>query len=131
MSNGFASLDLPEIYPGQMEIKFPRTFNPEQMGCVFPKDCGNKIRLNSSFMKKELGLGGMDDNSLFSPGQITEVLCPFCKQGSLKLKRIAPAYSDGGYGFGTVYHIGNDYEFECSAGCGADFFGNIQWMNIF
>ena len=129
--NDLVPLNIPREYPGQMEIKFPKKFNSKKMGYVCSLEPGKAIYLNSSFISKELGLGGMGNIDNISLGKNTEVFCPFCNNGHIRLKSITPLYSSGSANMGPRYHVGNYYEFDCSAEYGAIFLGSIEWMHIF
>lgn len=122
-----SGIELFDGYAGQMPLEFPKKFKPEQMGFVI----GTKsIVLNSSFIGKELGLGGMGGIDLSSIGKLSEVFCPFCQRGKLRLKSVKPVHSSGSNSFGTSHHVGNEYDFDCSEGCGAMFSGEIIWMFV-
>ena len=121
MNNDTPELKLPKSYPGQMEFRFPKIFKPKEMGAVAPPEIGKFISLDSSFISNELIKG-------VSPGKNTDVCCPFCKKGYLRLIKVEPIYSSGSDPYGPKYYVGDSYKYDCSAGCGARFSGKVQWM---
>ena len=101
------------------------------MGSLMGKDYPHMIYLFSSFIGQELGMGNkfLDERKI---NTITNVCCPFCDTGSLKLSRVKANYSGGANPLPpTKHHVGNSYEFRCSnEECDARFFGSYTWMHI-
>jgi len=108
-------------YPGQMEFEFPKKFDPKEMGFVIA-DSGNTIFLSDIFISRELGLGQWSVDSFFS-GRKTDIFCPFCGVGFLRVVILTPIYQMGHY-------VGIGCEFDCSNSCGGFFCGSVQWMYI-
>ncbi|MBU2540105.1 hypothetical protein KJ786_03015 [Patescibacteria group bacterium] len=120
---------LPKDCSGQKKIEFPKKFEPHEMGMVSPFGNRSKsIILYKDFLIKELDMGDpCDDRSV---GKVTEVFCPFCNKGHIRLTKIEPIFSRGARSYGNLKHVGNIYEFDCSENCGAYFSGSFEWMKI-
>lgn len=104
-------------------------FEPDKMGMVSP--FGNKSRFiifYEDFLCGELNMGDPCDER--SVGKITEIFCPFCKKGHIRLKAVEPILSGRARDSGPKKRVGNNYEFDCSENCGATFSGQTEWMKI-
>lgn len=113
----------------QLEIEFKERHTVEQMGRLISP---NTIYLFESFMRKKLRLWGLLDTTLSDEEKTTEVSCPFCQQGFLKLNKVKPEYNGGPGSAPTVkHHVGNRYEYLCSnPKCDGKFLGDYTWMHI-
>ena len=101
----------------------PRIYTPAEMGTLIDT---KTIMLNGSFLEDVLM------RTPLKVGKATEVICPFCKRGNLKLNRIEPQYSGGPSPTPTTLHrTGDTYEFSCSGlDCAGRFSGTYTWMYI-
>jgi len=115
----------------QIEMNFPDktdTYDVKEMGMLFYP---NSIYLYNSFIRDKLNPGTLD-TELRKEGEITNIGCPFCKNGFLKLITVKPRYSGGlGRVARTQHHTGNWYEYVCSnPDCSGKFSGEYTWMWI-
>ncbi len=109
---------------GQLELSLVSRHPVKRMG----RRTGEKtISLFLGFLLESLRIKvfGHDQNQV---GEISRVACPFCKKGRLRLIDIFSLYSDNKTSRpGSVYHIGNEYTYNCSNDCGAIFTGRFTW----
>ena len=114
----------------QDKITFTYSHKPEEMGYVpMPEQLPHWIYLFPSFISEK----GLSVSRLFDGiGQLSNVTCPFCKNGVLRLAKIEPIYSGGANPHpSTLHHVGNKLEYDCSnTVCDATFSGNYRWMWI-
>ena len=110
----------------QAKMDFTHTYPIERMGVLLRPH--KMIHLFELFIREKMGASSLDE---FSPEKvITEVGCPFCKKGLLKLTGIEPKYS-GGIPPPMPRHVGNFYKYDCSnQKYGGKFFGTYTWMYI-
>ena len=91
---------------------------PNRMGMV----SGDKtIKLSKDFLRDSLRAKISDTE--MEIGKLSNVLCPFCEKGVLKLVSIDPDYQ---MVFPQMYHTGNHYVYECSEECGGLFTGDYS-----
>lgn len=97
-----------------------RRFFIEEMGfLVASESLPHSVSLSSLFLTKHLGVTRFDNTS-----STTNVGCPFCKEGRLRLINVDPTVSHG-------HHVGNGYSYDCSNGsCDGTFSGSYRWMYI-
>ncbi len=114
---------------GQREMKFAYTYDVKEMGKLTSP---NSIYLYNSFIRDKLNPGILNTEPK-KEGEITNIGCPFCKNGFLKLSTVKPKYSGGLRGgvAHTLHHTGNWYEYVCSnPNCNGRFAGEYTWMWI-
>lgn len=114
----------------QIAIDFKERYNVEQMGRLISP---NTIYLFESFMEEKLRVsGGLLASLLSEEEKTTDVGCPFCQEGFLKLTKVKPQYSGGLSKVPTTkHHVGNEYEYVCSnPKCDGRFVGSYTWMHI-
>jgi len=108
-------------------------FYPQaEMGYTIDAEEPHKVFLHESFLEEKLKASGSNLGG-FSGGTVTNVGCPFCKKGSLKLEKIQPHYAGNPrVGIPSImHHVGNSYEFVCSnSKCDGRFSGSYTWMYI-
>ncbi len=121
----------PEL-SNQMSFDFPKKFEPELMGVVLEIGGSIMISLNNSFLTEELGLGCYGNLDHARVGKETEIFCPFCQKGKIRLKEIKPLFSSGSASrCGPRLHVGNNYNLDCSNDeCDSSFTGEVTWMYI-
>lgn len=106
----------------------PVLFPLEEMGVEIGK---KHIFLWNGFMPKSLQVCQLDA-TFFKEAKLTNVTCPYCKKGLLRLEEVKPVYSGGMHPVPPIMrHTGNEYSYICSnQECNAHFFGHYQWMWI-
>ncbi|MFC1678459.1 hypothetical protein ACFLZ9_01835 [Patescibacteria group bacterium] len=67
--------------------------------------------------------------------KVSNVRCPFCKQGLIRIINIKPDFSYGAFGrqgpLPRSHHTDNNYHFDCTnEDCGARFYGSECIMRI-
>ena len=114
----------------QTEMELPYTYSVEKMGFVVdPQSFPHTIHLSKLFIRDELGASMFDGKPGWEKEEVTNIGCPFCKKGRLKLIKVERVYSDDlSPTRGETKHIGNDYEYVCSNDeCDGRFFGTYEW----
>jgi len=111
----------------QKEFSFTFVPKREEMGAF--DDERKFVFLSEKFISEKLNPQQTYQNS--TPNEPpTNVICPFCREGRLKLKTVEPRYSGGPNNFVSKKdHVGNDYEYGCTQ-CEASFKGSVTWMYI-
>lgn len=109
-----------------MEFKYPKKFSPEQMGYVVPASVGGRVIILNNFAWEELGFF----NGVSKIGDVSDVFCPFCQKGYIRITKIEPIYSAGPGRFDPRCYVGDNYELNCSAECGAVFFRHEEELEI-
>lgn len=115
----------------QGEMNLPCTHSVGEMGILISP---HTIYLHRLFLRDKLqppifgvGLG-------WHQQEITNIGCPFCREGFLKLEEVNPAYSGGPHPDpvpSSMHHIGNRCKYICSNDeCDGIFVGIYQWMWI-
>ena len=114
----------------QGKMDFPYLYDVKEMG--IPGYGGKEIYLFDSFLRDKLGASQLDADPIFRKKDPTQVGCPFCKTGFLKLEMVKPNYSGApGRVPRELYHSGNSYRYICSNdNCKAIFYGNYRWLYI-
>lgn len=114
----------------QLSMELPQLYSIEEMGTTHPLT-PKTIYLHPSFVGNKLGGGSLV--LLEEVGRGTNIGCPFCREGRLKLAAVTPEYSGGPRSFppSTMHHVGNKYEYRCSnPECEGRFVGTYIWMHI-
>jgi len=91
---------------------------PSRMGMLTG---GKSLKLSSDFLRDSLRVRPSDTE--LDIGKLSNVLCPFCEKGILKLVSISPEYQ---IVFPQRYHTGNSYVYECNQECGGLFTGTYS-----
>ena len=114
----------------QLKMGVSRSFPAEKMGIRLGSN-PHHLFMHRGFMGK-IGQLGFPGDLGRQPGDITDVECPFCKEGRLKVLSVQPVYSGGARSVPvTQQHVGNQYAFVCSNDkCDGRFFGTHQWLWI-
>ena len=107
-------------------IKYP----PGNMGILLIPH--KMISLHESFIQEVLRKGKRleETNPVFREEEImTQVGCPFCERGVLKLESIKEILSPESKLAPIGTHIGNHYKYGCSnPDCEAKFIGDYTWF---
>lgn len=115
----------------QLEMDLEKyRYSAEKMGITIAH---HTIFLFDSLIQKKLRPCSLEIfPTLSEKEKITNIGCPFCEKGFLKLSKIEPKYSGGlGRVSSTQYHVGNNYEWVCSnPECDGKFLGDHTWMYI-
>lgn len=101
----------------------------EEMGHLMAPDM---VSLFDSFLRDKLDVSNLDAALAKYEKGDTNIGCPLCKNGTLKLVEIEPVYSGGMARVpSTKHHVANNYEYRCSnEECSTLFLGRFQWMWI-
>ncbi len=113
----------------QEKITLNYSYKSEEMGHILMLELPHWMYLFPSFISEK----GLPVSRLFDGiGQLSNVTCPFCKNGVLRLAKIEPIYSGGANpNPSTLHHVGNKLEYDCSNPvCDAIFSGDYRWMWI-
>lgn len=112
----------------QKKFQFACVPSIEQMGKLVP---GKKmILLHGRFLLNRLQPKQYYPDYENPDEEPFNVICPFCKQGNLQLKRVEPITSNLGNPPGSFRrHIGNRYEYKCTNDkvCPAVFLGELDF----
>jgi hypothetical protein len=114
----------------QEDIQLNYLYPLEEMGHVpMPEEAPHWMLLHKWFIRdKNL----QTSNYAAEIKKLTNVTCPFCKVGVLRLIKAEPFYSGGlGSRPSALRHVGDDLEYDCSnEKCDAKFEGRTQWTWI-
>lgn len=120
----------------QVEMELSYTYPVEQMGALIsPEILPHTVHLSESFLRDKLRVSGwLDERRLLrkEPEEVTNIGCPFCRKGSLKLIMVEPVYSGGlSPTPSSMRHVANKYEYVCSTDeCDGRFSGTVS-MDVY